>query len=96
VNEPERIGNTDALAAYLAEREEERNETVRRTLAAMTERERWLVREAAVMGYVCGQIAGSVGVDAIPHDSAVLVEVVDACLALDDLYPIMNSLAEEG
>jgi FixJ family two-component response regulator len=96
VNEPEITGSADALALYLAERDDERAETVRRTLAAMTERERWLVREAAVMGYVCGQIAGSVGVDAIPRDSAVLAEVVDACLALDDLYPTMNSLTEEG
>jgi hypothetical protein len=62
-------------------------------LDAMTPRERRLVRDAAVMGYVRGNMAGKCGDFTIPPDVEILHEVVDACLAFPDLYPVTNAAA---
>lgn len=48
------------------------------------------VREAAVMGYVRGTLAQPG--ERVPPDSAVVAEVVDAVLAMPDLYPMICSL----
>lgn len=80
----------DPLIAYLATREQQRAAAVDATLACLTERERRLIREAAVMGYVRGRMHPQ-GQDQ-PKDSAVLAEVVDACLAIPDLYPVISGV----
>lgn len=82
----------EALARYFALRQEQRAKRVESVVAALNPRERKLVREAAVMGYVRGTMAGAAaGRDgaepAIPSDLDVLAEVVDACLSMEDLYP---------
>jgi hypothetical protein len=77
---------TDGLVRYLAIRDQQRADAVRDTLATMTDRERALVREAAVMGYVTGARTHAHR-DRIPPDADILAEVVGACLAMDDLYP---------
>lgn len=79
------------LAAYAQMRDRQRVERVNATLGAMTGRERALVREAAVMGYVQGQMAAGGNVK-IPPDSAVLTLVVASCLEMSDLYPTMREL----
>lgn len=79
-----------ALITYLAHREQQRAEAVDATLASLTERERRLIREAAVMGYVRGRMHPE-GQDQ-PKDSTVLAEVVDACLAMPDLYPVISGV----
>lgn len=83
----------ERLVAYFEVRDRQRVEEVNRVLGLMTAREQRLVREAAVMGYVRGSMAGRAGIDTIPGDAAVLAEVVDACLAFDDLYPVINAIA---
>jgi hypothetical protein len=89
---------TDALpeflVTYLMERDAQRANAVDATLACLTERERRLVREAAVMGYVQGRryLTG----DDHPKDSAVLHLVVDACLAAPDLYPVITGVQPCG
>lgn len=50
----------DMLVQYLAIRDQQRTERAEVTLSAMNPRERKLVREAAVMGYVRGAMAGEV------------------------------------
>jgi hypothetical protein len=87
----------DDLARYLAVRDQQRLDAVSAALGAMTRRERRLVREAAVMGYVRGSMAGEAAARAgerpkIPRDSAVVFEVVDACLAMRDLYPVIGHI----
>lgn len=74
-----------ALLAYLARRDADRATVVRDFLASLTDRERALMRDAAVMGYVQGRrhLEG----EPHPKDSAVLAMVVDACLHFTDLYP---------
>jgi hypothetical protein len=75
----------EEIVAYLSGREEERAFRIDRALAALTPRERDLVREAAVVGYVRGALAPKG--EEVPPDAAILREVVGACLALPDLYP---------
>lgn len=49
----------EEIVRYVAARDQERAERVDRALAALTGRERALVREAAVMGYVQGAMYAS-------------------------------------
>jgi hypothetical protein len=88
----------EQLVRYFAARQEQRAERVESVVAALNPRERKLVREAAVMGYVRGAMAGAVAARAgerdatIPPDSFVLREVVDACLSMPDLYPTFERM----
>lgn len=75
----------DFLLGYLAERDKQRAEDVRRILTELTPRERSLVKDAAVMGYVRGTMTAEG--ERIPKDSAILAEVIDACLAAPDNFP---------
>jgi hypothetical protein len=59
-------------------------------LSRLNVREVRLFREAAVMGYVRGVIAGKVGTDKIPGDLDVLAHVVSCCLSMPDLYPVIS------
>lgn len=86
------------LIRYFADRQQQRADAVNRALATLSPYERRLVREAAVMGYVRGTMAGRADahqgrMTEIPKDSAVLFEVVDACIAMDDLYPFLAEAA---
>ncbi|MFD0509417.1 hypothetical protein ACFQ0G_53925 [Streptomyces chiangmaiensis] len=58
-------------------------------LESLTERELRLVKDAAVMGYVRGKMSSRT--EPIRKDSAILGEVIDACLAAPDLYPAINA-----
>lgn len=79
----------DALVAYLAKRDAQRADDVATFLATLTDRERALVKDAAVMGYVQGRRHPQG--EKHPKDSWVLATVVDACLAFPDLYPAVNA-----
>lgn len=81
----------EPLLAYFAQREAARAEAVTAFLASLTDRERALIKDAAVMGYVRGRMHPQD--EQHPKDGAVLAEVVDACLALPDLYPVINLVA---
>lgn len=77
------------LVTCLEQRDTARFDAVNDTLASLTERERALVKDAAVMGYVRG-MTHPLG-ERIPRDRAILAEVIDACLAFPDLYPAVNA-----
>jgi hypothetical protein len=88
----------DDLASYFAERQRQRTEEVNRALATMRPYERRLVREAAVMGYVRGVMAGrsraTLGEPRdgdVPSDPAILADVIGACIAMD--YPYLQAAA---
>lgn len=83
-----------ALITYLAARELQRAQDVDATLASLAERERRLVREAAVMGYIQGRRHPEG--ESHPKDSAVLAWVVGACLAAPDLYPVIAGVRPCG
>jgi hypothetical protein len=84
----------EALIHYLADRDAQRARQVEATLAALTERERRLIREAAVMGYVRGRMHPTD--EQHPKDTAVLHEVVAACTAIPDLYPVISGVRPCG
>jgi hypothetical protein len=84
---------SESIIRYMAARDAQRGERVNRALNSLSARERALVREAAVMGYVRGAMAHAQKV-AVPKDSAVVWEVVDACRAFPDLYPLISSLGD--
>lgn len=79
----------EPLLAYFAQREAARADAVTTFLASLTDRERALIKDVGVMGYVRGRMHPQS--EKHPKDSAVLAEVVDACLALPDLYPAVNA-----
>lgn len=74
---------------YFAAREAERHEQVDRILEALSDRERALVREAAVMGYVQGTLDQRAQVP-FPKDSAIVWTVIDACRVHADKYPLLS------
>ncbi|MFE6868348.1 hypothetical protein ACFVFS_17500 [Kitasatospora sp. NPDC057692] len=85
--QPDDVDLPDALAAYYAQRETARLDAVAELLARLTERERLLVREAAVMGWVQGMRHHDTE---YPGDRQALITVVDACIAFSDLYPTIT------
>ena len=101
------IDNT-SLGQYLATRDAQRRKRAEQQLQALTKRERRLVREAAVMGFVRGSTFGQSlatarqykGTDMetvlpepqFPHDSDIVFEVLDACDTFPDLYPVISHL----
>lgn len=83
----------DFLVDYLAPRAVQRAEAVDTFLDSLTERERDLFRDAAVMGYVRGSLHPRD--EEIPLNKAIVAEVVSACFAFPDLYPAVNADYEE-
>ncbi|MEU1761156.1 hypothetical protein [Micromonospora sp. NPDC005652] len=88
----------DGLARYFAIREQQRRDEVARALATLRPYERRIVREAAVMGYVRGAMAGRARATMgeprdgdIPSDSAILQDVISACISMD--YPYLQEAA---
>lgn len=77
------------LVDYMVSRDRQRHEQVIKTLEALTETQRALMKEMAVMGYVLGRQANRVPV---PQDWIILWNVIAACLELPDLYPVVNDL----
>lgn len=89
-----------ALVSYLAVRDQQRADDVQRPLDTLTPFERRLIREAAVMAYVRGSIAGRSSAilkreDRIPKDSAIVAEVIACCHGMSDLYPLLAAAADE-
>ncbi|MGW6912516.1 hypothetical protein ACWGB8_01640 [Kitasatospora sp. NPDC054939] len=84
------VGLPDALVDYFAQREDYRARAVAGVLSGLTNRERLLVREAAVMGWVQGIRHHDL---AYPGDRQALTAVVDACLSFPDLYPTITNHA---
>jgi hypothetical protein len=79
----------EAMLAYFANRETERRNAVTAALAGLTDRERGLVRDAAVMGFVQGSRWRG-DEDAFPLDRPIVEGVIDACLHMRDLYPTLS------
>lgn len=78
----------EQLGRYLAERDQQRADA---RLDSLSHRERRLVAEAAVMGYVQGVRAVPGGHrQEIPADSDVVALVVASCQSFSDLYPLLG------
>lgn len=81
----------ERLGAYFLSRDKTREAMVAGILAAMTKRERGLVREVAVMGYVRGKFSSG-NKDPVPPDSQIVFDVILACYYMPDLYPTISRL----
>lgn len=82
----------EALVRYLEQRDAARAEEVAAHFTALTARERALVKEASVMGYVRGTMHPKG--QGIPKDGQIIAEVIGACIAFDDLYPTLGTAPE--
>lgn len=86
------------LMTYLVDRDAQRAQAVDDFLTKITPRERALITQIAVMGYVQG-IRHPEG-ERIPKNAPILAkalapllsEVVDACFAFPDLYPAITAI----
>jgi hypothetical protein len=89
------------LVQYFAARRQQRADAVNRALDTLRPYERRLVREAAVMGYVRGAMAGrsraTLGEPRdgdVPPDAAILADVLAACISMSDIYPYIAEAAD--
>lgn len=78
----------EQLATYFQQRAAARASAVNEVLDGLTERERGLVHDAAVMGYVQGLMRPRE--EGCPKDSQVVAGVIHACLSHPDLYPTLT------
>lgn len=83
---PDDLSPLAKIAGYLDTRAKQRQAARDALLTQFTDRERALIQEAAVMGYVLG-VKNGPHRETIPPDPQILVEVVDACMVHSDLYP---------
>lgn len=83
----------DHLVTYLSKRNEQRAAAVESFLADLSDYERGLIHDAAVMGYVRGSMHPR-GED-IPLDKAIIADVVSACFVHRDLYSYVNAEFDE-
>jgi hypothetical protein len=81
----------DVLVQYFQQRETARATAVAKFLDGLGNRERALMREAAVMGWVQGMRHHDLP---CPKDSKILATVVEACLSMPDIYPVIAHVAE--
>lgn len=80
-----------ALVRYLATRDQQRATAVQAFLDALTPRERWLVHEAAVMGWVLGARSVPDGwQQEVPKDEEIVASVVAHCQSTSDLYSVIG------
>lgn len=77
----------EELVRYLKAMEDQEATRVRRAMETLTPREAFLVREAAVMGYVQGQADAKAGYGAIPRDSTIVRYTVLGCISQNDSNP---------
>jgi len=81
------------LISYVERQDAQRADAVSEVLTSLTDRERALVKDAAVMGYAQG-MRHPQG-ETIPRDATIVVKVVEACLAFPDLYPAISRYVPE-
>lgn len=81
---------SDQMIEYLAGRDAFRASLVERFLGGLTERERALISDIAVMGYVRGSMHPPG--EPQPKRTPVLAEVISACFSFPDLYPAVDAV----
>lgn len=89
----QRAFSDEDLVRNLQRGDEQRDETVRRTLATLTQRERELVREAAIMGYVHGYMDQPY-CERIPGDEHILRKVILGCVSFSERYPFIAAASD--
>jgi hypothetical protein len=89
-------GLLDRLMLVVAERQQERDRRTAGLWYALTPRERALVREAAVMGFVHGAMSKpGPPPDPFPGDMAIVSTVIEGAAWLADRYPTLARYVPE-
>jgi hypothetical protein len=83
----------EPLLAYFTQREQQRAAAVTAFLDSLSDYERGLFHDAAVMGYVRGSMHPQG--EEIPLNKVIVADVINACFAHSDLYPAVNAEFEE-
>jgi hypothetical protein len=90
------------MMSLVAEQARAREMAAIRAWDRLTDHEKSLVREAAVMGYVLGQFPTEEHKDEmgregrpVPRDSSIVEAVLEGALANPDLYPALAGEADE-
>jgi hypothetical protein len=79
----------EQLVDYFERRQQARADRINAFLDTLTDRERALVEQAAVMGYVRGTMAPK---DAeIPLNKEILADAIAACFVYPELYPVFHA-----
>jgi hypothetical protein len=78
-----------AVITYMQGRQQSRAARLNEMVGALTSRELELIREAAVMGFVQGNMAQR---GDIPGDSDIVTLVLRECDGMPDLYPMVAAL----
>lgn len=81
------------LVEHFVERAAARHQRAADVYNGLTERERTLFRDAAVMGFVQGLMRDRS--EGVPKDAQIVALVVEECLALPDLYRSISGYTEE-
>jgi hypothetical protein len=84
----------EIVLRLLRQGEERRAAEIQEVLDRLTPRERSLVRDAAVMGYVQGTLDQRAGV-AFPKDTSIFHGVLYAVTREDDHYAVLRGLADQ-
>lgn len=90
------------LLEYFAARQQERDDRANTAWRTLTNFERRVLKEAAVMGYVLGYRAGNADgrlgdggpldkTERIPHDNDIVRTVLQHCDSTSDLYPFLGA-----
>lgn len=82
------------LAAYFETRARQREQEIDARLAELTPRERSLIRDAAVMGYVLGRMDERARVE-FPRDTPIMRGVVYAALRDGEHYHVLRGAAHQ-
>lgn len=83
------------LGQYLRDRDNERLQAAAKMWGNLTEREQLLVKEAAVMGFVQGNLARPDSREEHSGDRDVVIRVLTAVRDFTDLYPTLAALEED-
>lgn len=89
----ERADLPPGMLAYFETRAQQREQDIDARLAELTPRERSLVRDAAVMGYVLGSRHGNS--EPFPLDVPIMRGVVYATLREDEHYAVLRGAAHQ-
>lgn len=82
------------LPGYMAERDRQHRAEISDALLRLTPRERLILREAAVSGYVRGVMhAGGLHRGEVPPDRVMVREALETCIAHGDIYPLLGASA---
>lgn len=85
---------SEKFVKYLEGRDKERLDAAAKMWGNLSEREQMLVKEAAVMGFVQGNLVRPKDRSEFPHDRDIVIRVLTHVRSVPDLYPNLAALED--